>query len=78
MTTPVGKFDDVVVTLTGTVLLIEMLRFAVVVAAVDVSESVSVIVKFEVPRAVGVPLMTPVDVLSVSPAGKLPLVTDHE
>lgn len=75
LTTPIGRFDEVVVTLTGALLLMVMLRFAVVVAAVGVSESVSVTVKLDVPRAVGVPVIAPVELLSVRPGGKLPVVT---
>ena len=75
LTTPFGKFDEVVVTVSGALLLIAMLRFAVVLTAVGVSESVSVIVKLELPRAVGVPLMAPVEELSVRPAGNVPVVT---
>jgi hypothetical protein len=55
-----------------------MLRFAVAVLAVGVSESVTVTVKFAVPEAVGVPEMAPVAPLRVRPAGKLPLVMVHE
>ena len=55
-----------------------MLRLAVAVSAVGVSESVTVTVKFVVPEAVGVPEMTPVAALRVRPAGKLPLVIVHE
>jgi hypothetical protein len=55
-----------------------MLRLAVAVFAVGVSESVTVTVKFVVPEAVGVPEMTPVAALRVRPAGKLPLVIVHE
>jgi hypothetical protein len=38
-----------------------------------VSLSVTVIVKFDVPCVVGVPEMTPVDVLSVRPVGSVPV-----
>jgi hypothetical protein len=54
-----------------------MLRLAVAVFAVGVSESVTVTVKFAVPEAVGVPEITPVAPLRVRPAGKLPVVTAH-
>lgn len=40
-------------------------------------ESVTVTAKAEVPLDVGVPEITPVEELSVSPAGKLPAVTAH-
>ena len=54
-----------------------MLRFAVAVFAVGVSESVTVTVKFVVPEAVGVPEIAPVAALSNNPVGKLPVVTVH-
>ena len=72
--TPAGR-DAVVTDKAG---LTTMLRFAVAVLAVGVSESVTVTVKFTVPEAVGVPEMAPVAALSVRPAGKLPVVTAHE
>ena len=34
-------------------------------------------VKVEVPAAVGVPLMAPVEALSERPAGRVPLLNDH-
>jgi hypothetical protein len=40
--------------------------------------SVTVAVKEEVPLTDGVPEIAPVDDVSVSPAGKLPEVIDHE
>jgi hypothetical protein len=55
-----------------------MLRLAVAVLAVGVSESVTVTVKLEVPAVVGVPDITPVEALRIRPAGKLPVVTAHE
>ena len=59
--------------------LIEMLRFALAVLA-GLSESVTVAVKLMVPTCgpVGVPVIAPVAAFSVSPAGKLPAVIDHE
>jgi hypothetical protein len=39
------------------------------------NESVTVMVKLKVPVAVGVPEMTPLDVLSVVPVGSAPEVT---
>jgi len=56
-----------------------MPRFALAVL-VGLSESVTVTVKLIVPTCgpVGVPVIAPVDVFSDKPAGKLPLVTDHE
>lgn len=39
--------------------------------------SLTVTVKFDIPLTVGVPEITPLPVASVSPAGKLPAVTDH-
>ena len=65
------------VTDTGTLLLIEILRLAVAVCAVGVSESVTCTVKLEVPRTVGVPVIAPLAPFSVSPVGRLPLVIAH-
>lgn len=42
------------------------------------AESVTCTVKFDVPDAVGAPEISPVLVLSESPAGRLPAVIDHE
>ena len=42
-------------------------------AAVLAIESVAVMVKLNVPGVVGVPVMTPVDVLSARPPGRLPV-----
>jgi hypothetical protein len=66
------------VVVTDTAGLTTMLRLAVAVLAVGVSESVTVTVKFTVPEAVGVPEMAPVAELSTRPAGKLPVVTAQE
>jgi hypothetical protein len=55
-----------------------MLKLAVAVLAVGVSESVTVTVKGVVPAVVGVPEIAPVAPLRVSPAGKLPVVTCQE
>ena len=71
--TPAGK----VVVVTDKAGFTTMLKFAVAVLAVGVSESVTVTVKFVVPEAVGVPEIAPVAVLRVRPAGRLPVVTDH-
>ena len=71
--TPAGK----VVVVTDNAGFTTMLKFAVAVLAVGVSESVTVTVKFVVPEAVGVPEIAPVAVLRVRPAGRLPVVTDH-
>ena len=59
--------------------LMAMLRFALAVFAGD-SESVTVTVKLMVPTCgpVGVPVIAPVDALSESPEGKLPVVIAHE
>jgi hypothetical protein len=56
-----------------------MPRFAVAVL-VGLSESVTVTVKLIVPTCgpVGVPVIAPVELFNERPAGKLPLVTDHE
>ena len=72
--TPAGK----VAVVTDRAGFTTMLRLAVAVFAVGVSESVTVTVKFVVPEAVGVPEMTPVAPLRARPAGKLPVVTAHE
>jgi hypothetical protein len=58
---------------------IEMLRFADLVAWVGVCESVAVTVKLVVPVNVpeGVPEITPVAAFRVRPAGKLPVETLH-
>jgi hypothetical protein len=72
--TPAGR-EFVVTDRAG---LTTMLKFAVAVLAVGVSESVTVTVKFAVPEAVGVPEIAPVAALRVRPAGKLPVVTAHE
>jgi hypothetical protein len=64
------------------VVLIDSCGFTVIVSCFDavcgvgVSESVTVTVNV-LPELVGVPEITPVDPFSVSPAGKLPVVTAH-
>ena len=57
-----------------------MLRLALAVLPVGVSESVTVTVKLSVPTKVpvGVPEMTPVEAFKDKPEGRLPVVTDHE
>jgi hypothetical protein len=55
-----------------------MLRFAVVLAAVGVCESVARMVKLAVPSVVGVPVIAPVGEFSISPAGRLPAETVQE
>jgi hypothetical protein len=67
-----------VVTLSGGALT-AMLKFADLVTAVGVCESVTVKVKVEVPVnvPVGVPERTPVVVFKFRPAGRLPDVTAH-
>ena len=72
--TPAAK----VVVVTDRAGLTTMVRFAVAVLAVGVSESVTVTVKFVVPEAVGVPEITPVDALRSRPRGRVPLVMVHE
>lgn len=78
LTTPTGSELEVVVTLSGATE-ITMLRLAVAVAPVGVSESVAVTVKLSVPTKVplGVPEMTPVAAFKVRPEGRLPVVTAH-
>ena len=79
LTTPTTNELDVVVTLNGATVIV-MLRLALAVLPVGVSPSVTVTVKLSVPTnvPVGVPEMTPVVALKLKPAGKLPVVTDHE
>jgi hypothetical protein len=77
LTTPVGSCGEVVVTDTGTLLLTEILRLAVAVCAVGVSESVTCTVKLVVPVAVGAPVIAPVAAFNVSPPGRLPLLMVH-
>jgi hypothetical protein len=52
-----------------------MLKFAVAVFAVGVSESVTVTVIGDVPAVVGVPEIAPVAAFRDRPAGKVPVVT---
>jgi hypothetical protein len=54
-----------------------MLRACVAVCAVGVAESVALTVKLLAPVVVGVPVIAPVLVLSVRPAGRAPTVTAH-
>jgi hypothetical protein len=54
-----------------------MLRACVAVCAVGVAESVALTVKLLVPVVVGDPVIAPVLLLSVSPAGSKPTVTVH-
>jgi len=54
-----------------------MLRALVAVCAVGVVESVTFTVKLDVPEAVGVPLIAPLDAFKVSPAGSEPEEIDH-
>jgi len=70
--------SEPVVTLSVGALMV-MLRLAVAVL-LGLSESVTVTVKLIGPTfgPVGVPVIAPVAALRVSPAGKLPVVTDHE
>ena len=78
MTTPVGSEPEVVVTLSGATEIV-ILRFALAVCLVGVSESVTVTVKLTGPTNVppGVPEITPVAAFNVRPTGRLPLVTAH-
>ena len=52
-----------------------MLRFAVAVLAVGVSESVTATVKLDDPVAVTVPEIAPVVLFKASPEGRVPVVT---
>lgn len=72
--TPVGR--PLVVICSGALLLMEMLRPAVALCAVGVSESTTFTVKFEVPVAVGVPVIWPL-LFRPNPAGRLPLMMLH-
>jgi hypothetical protein len=45
----------------------------VAVAAVGVAESVTITVKFAVPAVVGFPVIAPVEVLRLRPAGRVPV-----
>ena len=78
MTTPTTNELDVVVTLSEATEIV-MLRLALAVWLVGVSESVAVTVKLSVPTnvPVGVPEMTPVVAFSDKPTGRLPVVTVH-
>ncbi len=53
-----------------------MLRFAVADPC-GLEESVTLAVKFDVPDAVGVPVIAPVLVFKLKPAGRLPVLTLH-
>ena len=68
----------VVVTLSGGAVT-EILRFADCVVGVGVCESVTEIVKLDVPVKVpvGEPEITPVFAFRLSPAGRPPVVTDQ-
>jgi len=48
-----------------------------VAAALTELVSITLIVRLELPAAVGVPEMTPVEEFSVNPAGNTPVVTDQ-
>jgi hypothetical protein len=78
LTTPTASELEVEVTLSGATE-IAILKLALAVLAVGVSESVAVTVKFTVPTnvPVGVPEITPVKAFNDKPAGRLPAVTDH-
>jgi hypothetical protein len=69
----------VVVTLNGATD-VAILRLAVAVLAVGVSESVAVTVKLVVPTKfpLGVPEITPVAAFKLRPVGSAPVVTAHE
>ena len=63
---------EVVVTESGINIVIDKLAEAVLAGLL---ESVTVTVKLEVPEAVGVPVIAPLEALRLSPAGSEPLVT---
>ena len=58
-------------------MLITMLRLAVALRAVGVSESVTLTVKLDVPVTVGVPEIRPVLLLRLRPGGRLPTLIDQ-
>jgi hypothetical protein len=66
-----------VVVVTASAAFTVILRLAVAVAAVGLVESETLTVKLEVPLAVGDPVMAPVLVFRVSPAGRLPVLIDQ-
>ena len=70
-TTPAAKLE--VLTETGGLTVI--LKFAVAVFVVGVSESVTVTVKFVVPAVLGVPEIAPVAPFRNNPVGRDPVVT---
>ena len=74
LATPVGS--EVVVTLSAATEIV-ILREALAVCGVGVSESVTVTVKLTAPTNVplGAPEITPVVAFNVRPAGRLPTVT---
>ena len=55
-----------------------MIDRLVVAVLAGLLESVAVTVKLEVPKAVGVPVMAPLEPLRLSPAGSEPLVSAQE
>ena len=69
LTVPLGNVVVVIASATFTV----MLRFAVAEPC-GLEESVTFTVKFVEPDAVGVPMIAPVLVLRLRPAGRLPLL----
>jgi hypothetical protein len=69
---PVGR--EVVVTESGAETVIDRLAVAVLAGLL---ESVTFTVKLEVPDALGVPVIAPLEVLRLSPAGSEPLVSDQ-
>jgi hypothetical protein len=71
---PMGK-DEVVIEI---VALIVIDSVSVAVACLGLALSVTIIVNVAVWAVVGVPLITPVEALSVSPAGKDPELMDQE
>ena len=69
---PFGR--EVVVTESGINIVIDRLAEAVLAGLL---ESVTVTVKLEVPEAVGVPVIAPLEALRLSPAGSEPDVSDQ-
>ena len=64
--------SEVVATESGIFIVIDRLAVAVLAGLL---ESVTVTVKLEVPVAVGVPVIVPLEALRLSPAGSEPLVS---
>jgi len=69
---PTGKEVVVIVGATGTGLMTILSTLVVFPAAF-----IALIVKLDVPSVVGVPVIAPLAVFKLNPAGSLPLANDH-